>query len=107
MNSHNECMLKWITIIILLVFITCYIPRVFNEQFSYSTERTTRPNNTEYDINMCYINRARPYVISNNKSTADCVVLGLNTTSPNWMLPITNPENPAYYNEFPSHPIGL
>ena len=58
------------------------------------------------DSPSCYTNRARPYVLSNNKMTADCVVRGLNTNEPNWKLPISDPKNPAYYNEFPSHPFN-
>lgn len=59
-----------------------------------------------YDSPSCYTNRARPYVISNNKMTADCVELGLDTNPPNWTLPVSDPNNPAYYNEFPSHPFN-
>lgn len=104
--NRKENIGKWLIIVACLIFIGYIIKHHMEEQYSYfdrnKYELTTlsRPSNLD-----CYINKARPYVLSNNGSTADCVVLGLDASPPNWMLPVIDPKNPAYYNQFPSHPL--
>ena len=97
---------------ILFIILTIYVYK-HKEQYVYDRDGEYKSfvpskhlKDYNYDSPSCYTNRARPYVISNNKMTADCVQLGLDTTPPNWTLPVSDPDNPAYYNEFPSHPFN-
>lgn len=98
-----------VIILILLLVIASIYMYTKNEQYANDYQLlvpSKHMRSYNYNSPSCYTNRARPYVLSNNKSTADCVVLGLNTSTPDWKLPVTDSNNPAYYNEFPSHPFN-
>jgi len=66
--------------------------------------------NSDFDQATCYMNGNRPFIIdprggsSFGGSTAHCVMTGgpVNWIKPIWELPISDPRNPAYYNQFPS-----
>jgi hypothetical protein len=67
-------------------------------------------DNVEYNQASCYVNGNRPFVIDSrgrkafDGSTARCVIAGgpVSWKQPVWELPISDPENPAFYNQFPS-----
>ena len=95
-----------ILLVILIVLITLYYnmnPKGFYEYFS-----------DEFQESNCYVSGNRPYIIDGRSpvstipplgSTTRCVLKGgpESWSTPVWELPVSDPANPAYYNEFPSH----
>jgi hypothetical protein len=67
-------------------------------------------NNVQYNETSCYVNGNRPFVIDSrggdsfDGSTAHCIMTGgpVSWKKPVWELPISDPRNPAFYNQFPS-----
>jgi hypothetical protein len=99
-------MIKITLFIILIVLVVCYYnmsPKGFYEYFA-----------DEYQESNCYTSGNRPYIIDGRSprsaipplgSTARCTLKGgpQSWATPVWELSVSDPENPAYYNQFPSH----
>ena len=80
------------------------------EYYNYNVLPIEMNDNSEYNESTCYMNGNRPFVIDSrgrsdfDGSTARCVIAGspLSWKQPVWELPISDPRNPAFYNQFPS-----
>jgi hypothetical protein len=99
-------MIKITLLVIFIVLIVIYYfmdPRGLYEYFS-----------DEFQESNCYVAGNRPYIIDGRSpisaipplgSTVRCTLKGgpESWSTPVWELPVSDPANPAYYNEFPSH----
>jgi hypothetical protein len=92
--------------LVLIIFIVLKYLGIFRENF----EVNINYNTSDYNQATCYNNGNRPFVINSQDldafsgSTAHCVMKGgpISWKQPIWELPVSDPRNPAYYNEFPS-----
>lgn len=103
-------MIKLSLLVILIVLIVLYYfmnPRGLYEYFG-----------DEFQESNCYVAGNRPYIIDGRSrqstipplgSTVRCTLKGgpESWTMPVWELNVSDPSNPAYYNEFPSHMSSL
>ncbi len=108
LSTLNEYLvITFITISIVTLFIYFKLKNN-DENFVYIED------DAQYKENLCYVNKNRPYVLDsrtpNNSflgSTMNCVMQGkpVSWDTPSWDLPISNPENIAYWNQFPSQQL--
>lgn len=99
--------------IILILFGILYVIGVFSQKEKKENYQVVINDDTNYNQTTCYMNGNRPFIMNQNGgdsfqgSTIRCVMKGGPATwnKPNWLLPIDDPNNPAYYNEFPSQSL--
>jgi hypothetical protein len=104
--------IKLLPTVLIIFFILKYVG-VFGEQENY--EVNVNFNTSDYDQTTCLMNGNRPFIINSQDqdafagSTMHCVMKGgpINWKDPIWNLPISDPLNPAYYDQFPSQMLRL
>ena len=104
--------------IIIILFIILYVIGAFGKL----TQKKGKENyqvvvndDTNYNQTTCYMNGNRPFIMNQDGgdlfqgSTMRCVMKGGPVTWDKYplLLPISDPKNPAYYNEFPSQALKL
>ncbi len=104
--------------IIIILFSILYVIGVFgnlSDKKSKENYQVIINDDTNYNQTTCYMNGNRPFIMNQNGgdlfegSTIRCAMKGGPNTwdKPNWLLPINDPNNPAYYNEFPSQSLRM
>jgi len=101
--------------VIIILFIILYVIGAFGKLTSKKIENynVVINDDTNYNQTTCYMNGNRPFILNQDDgdsfqgSTINCVMKGKPTTwnKPNWLLPIDDPNNPAFYNQFPSQAL--
>jgi hypothetical protein len=107
--------LKLLPIVIILFFIL-YVIGAFGKLTSKKMKENYQVvvnDDTNYNQTTCYMNGNRPFIMNQDGgdsfqgSTMRCAMKGGPAIwdKPNWLLPISDPKNPAYYNQFPSQAL--
>ncbi len=105
--------------VVIILFVVLYFIGVFGKLKEKKKDEQKEPfqvvinDDTNYNQTTCYMNGNRPFIMNQDGgdsfqgSTMRCIMKGGPATwdKPNWLLPISDPNNPAYYNQFPSQAL--